>query len=74
PRPEQLRAALAADGARPRVVAADRLEVSGSTPERVGTIAAGLSIPIFEIVIQATDLEDMFFKLVATAAGQEASQ
>ena len=72
PRSEQLRAALAADGAQPRVMAADRLEVSGSTAERVGTLAAELSIPLFEIVAQATDLEDMFFKLTAATAGQEA--
>jgi len=71
PRPEELKAALTADGATARV-AADRLEVSGTTPERVGTLAAGLSIPVFEMTTQATDLEDMFFTLTAATAGKEA--
>jgi len=71
PRPEELKAALTADGATARV-AADRLEVSGSTPERVGTLAAKLSIPVFEMTTQITDLEDMFIKLTAAPAGKEA--
>jgi ABC-2 type transport system ATP-binding protein len=71
PRPAELRAALAADGATARVMSADRLEVSGSTPERVGTLAAKLSIPVFEIVTQTTDLEDTFLRLTATAASKD---
>src|SRR5262249_18943663 len=71
PIPEELKAALTADGATARV-AADRLEVSGTTPERVGTLAAGLSIPVFEMTTQATDLEDMFFTLTAAPASKEA--
>ena len=72
PRPEELKAALTADGATARVAAAGRLEVSGTTPERVGTLAAGLAIPVFEMTTQTTDLEDMFFQLTAAPASKEA--
>jgi ABC-2 type transport system ATP-binding protein len=73
PRAEQLRLALVADGARAQVVAGDRLEVTGSTSERVGTLAAKLSIPVFEIVTEAADLEDVFFKLTAASTREEVS-
>jgi ABC-2 type transport system ATP-binding protein len=65
PRPEELRAALVAEGARVQVVAADRLEITGATAERVGTLAAEQSIPVFECVTAAADLEDVFFQLTA---------
>jgi ABC-2 type transport system ATP-binding protein len=73
PRPDELRRALIAEGARVEVMPDDRLEVSGSIPERVGTIAAELSIPVFEISSGAVDLEDMFFKLTAASTPKEAS-
>jgi ABC-2 type transport system ATP-binding protein len=72
PRPEEFRRALIAEGARVEVMPDDRLEVSGSTPDRVGTIAAELSIPVFEISSEAVDLEDMFFKLTAASTPKEA--
>jgi ABC-2 type transport system ATP-binding protein len=73
PRPQELGLALEADGARAQLVAEERLEVAGSSPERIGTIAAQLSIPMFEISSQAVDLEDVFFRLTAGADSKEAS-
>ncbi|HEY8558068.1 MAG TPA: ATP-binding cassette domain-containing protein, partial [Actinomycetes bacterium] len=74
PRAEALRAALAAEGARVQVVAADRLEVTGATAERVGTLAAERSIPVFECVTAAADLEDVFFQLTAASTPAEVSR
>jgi ABC-2 type transport system ATP-binding protein len=65
PRAEELRVALVAEGARAQLVAGDRLEITGATAERVGTLAAERSIPIFECVTEAADLEDVFFQLTA---------
>jgi ABC-2 type transport system ATP-binding protein len=74
PRVDELHAALVADGARSRVVAADRLEVTGSPPERVAVIAAERSIPIVESVTEAATLEDVFFRLTADTTPQEVSR
>jgi ABC-2 type transport system ATP-binding protein len=74
PRAEALRAALAAEGARVQVVAADRLEITGATAERVGTLAAEQSIPVFECVTAAADLEDVFFQLTAAPTPAEVSR
>jgi ABC-2 type transport system ATP-binding protein len=70
PRVEDLHAALVADGARSRVVAADRLEVTGCPPERVAVVAAERSIPIVESVTEAATLEEVFFGLTADTAPQ----
>ena len=74
PRVGDLHAALLADGARSRVVAADRLEVTGSPPERVAVLAAQRSIPIFESVTEAATLEDVFVRLTADTTPQEVSR
>jgi ABC-2 type transport system ATP-binding protein len=74
PRPEELRAALVAEGARVQVVAGDRLEITGATAERVGTLAAEQSIPVFECVTAAADLEDVFFQLTAVPTPEEVSR
>jgi ABC-2 type transport system ATP-binding protein len=73
PRSLELRTALTADGAQVQLAAEDRLEVSGSTPERIGTIASEMSIPVFEIASEAVDLEDMFFKLTGASSTKEGS-
>jgi ABC-2 type transport system ATP-binding protein len=62
---DELRAALLVDGAEVVAVAADRIEVVGSTPERVAMLASELSIPIFESVTETTNLEEIFFQLTA---------
>jgi ABC-2 type transport system ATP-binding protein len=63
----QLSAAVADDGARAVVTAPDLVEISGSTPERVGILAAQRAIPVFESTIEAPDLEAVFFQLTAGA-------
>jgi ABC-2 type transport system ATP-binding protein len=68
PRAEELRSALAADGAEARIAEPGWVEVTGATPEQVGTRAASLAIPLYESTAQAPSLEDAFFRL--TPAGQ----
>jgi ABC-2 type transport system ATP-binding protein len=67
PKPKALQAALKDAGAEARVVAADRVEVTGATPERIGLLAAEHAIPIFETSTQTANLEDVFFQLTAHA-------
>jgi ABC-2 type transport system ATP-binding protein len=74
PRVDELHAALTADGARSRMVAVDRLEVTGCSPERVAVLAAERSIPIVESTTETATLEDMFFRLTADNSVQEASR
>jgi ABC-2 type transport system ATP-binding protein len=62
-RVEDLRAAVAAEGAHARVDGLDVIQVVGLTPERVGQLAADRAIPIFESVAQVADLEDIFLQL-----------
>jgi ABC-2 type transport system ATP-binding protein len=68
---EQLRAAVVADDAHARIVGPDVVEVTGSTPERVGQLAADRAIPVFESTTEIANLEEIFFRLTA-AAGEEA--
>jgi ABC-2 type transport system ATP-binding protein len=70
PRAEELRTALQARGATATVVAADRIDVTGVTPEQIGTLATELRIPIFETTAEAVPLEEMFFRLTATTTGE----
>jgi ABC-2 type transport system ATP-binding protein len=63
PKADELRHALELDGAHVQTVAPDRLEVSGSSPEQIGNLAAKRSIPIFGSETESTDLEDIFLKL-----------
>jgi ABC-2 type transport system ATP-binding protein len=65
PKAAELGTALVAEGITATVVAADRLEVAGTTSEHIGTLAAEQAIPIFEAVTDAPNLEDMFFQLTA---------
>ena len=70
PKVEELCAAVVADGAHARAVGSDVVEVTGTTPERVGPLAADRAIPVFESATEVADLEDIFFHLT-TAPGQE---
>jgi len=63
PKADGLRLALELEGAQVQVVAPDRLEVSGSSPEQIGNLAAMHSIPIFGSETESTDLENIFLKL-----------
>jgi ABC-2 type transport system ATP-binding protein len=70
PRVEELRVALLAQGAAATVVAPDRVDVTGATPEQIGMLAAELGIPIFETTAEAVDLEEVFFQLTAKTTGE----
>jgi ABC-2 type transport system ATP-binding protein len=71
-KPEELRKVLADDGAEARIVGTDRVEISGSTQERVGTLAAERGIPIFDSTAEGGNLEDVFFRLTAAAENDTA--
>jgi ABC-2 type transport system ATP-binding protein len=66
PKAAELGTALVTEGITATVVAADRLEVTGATPEQIGTLATQHAIPIFEAVTDAPNLEDVFLQLTAT--------
>jgi len=70
PEAERLREALAGDGVRVRLVGPDRLEVSGTSATTVGTLAARMSIPLYESVSEVANLEDVFFELTGGASEQ----
>jgi ABC-2 type transport system ATP-binding protein len=68
PQPGALAQALGPLGASVKVIAADRVEVSGASPETIGLLSAERAIPIFETTTQAPALEDIFLKLTAETA------
>jgi ABC-2 type transport system ATP-binding protein len=70
PKVEELRVAVAAEGAQTRIAGADLIEVTGSTPERVGQLAADRAIPVFESVTETADLEEIFFQLTGKPTQQ----
>jgi ABC-2 type transport system ATP-binding protein len=74
PRAQELADALSHGGVRVERVAADRLEVTGATAERVGMLAAQLGVPILESTTSAANLEEVFFQLTATTTEQEGTR
>jgi ABC-2 type transport system ATP-binding protein len=74
PRAEDLRVALAARGEAVRSVAPDRLEIANGSSEAVGTLAASLGIPVFEISEETPSLEEAFFRLTGAAPPGEAAR
>ena len=64
-RPDHLRDLLVADGADVTVTDAGWLDVSGASPERIGTLAAEQAVPIFETRVESLNLEDVFFQLTS---------
>jgi len=63
---EELRAAVVADGAHAQVAGPDVVAVTGSTPERIGQLAADRAVPVFESVTEVANLEEIFFHLTAS--------
>ena len=63
PQPEELRAALAAEGHAVELESADTLVAFDTTTEHVGVIAAGARIVIYEMSTQRFDLEQFFLQL-----------
>jgi len=64
--------ALGGDGARVARVGSERLEITGTTPERVGMVAARLQIPIIESTTETANLEDVFLHLTNDKELEEA--
>jgi ABC-2 type transport system ATP-binding protein len=58
---------LVNEGAVATVTATDWVQVSRSSPERIGTLANENSIPIFETRVESASLEEIFFELTAHA-------
>jgi ABC-2 type transport system ATP-binding protein len=71
PKPEELRDALAAAGASAQITAPDRVEVTDTRSEEIGTLAAMRGIPIFEITTDQLNLEEIFLELTGTQPTQE---
>jgi ABC-2 type transport system ATP-binding protein len=71
PQAEQLQRLLVAEGATALVLTPDRVEVTGSSAEQVGLLAAEHAIPIFETTTDGVDLEDVFFQLTEAAENKE---
>jgi ABC-2 type transport system ATP-binding protein len=63
PKAEELVKALSRDGVVASVDSDDWIEVCGATPEHIGLLAAEMSVPIFETISTAANLEDVFFGL-----------
>ena len=74
PRAHELGEALGGDGVAVTYTAADRLEITGSTPERVGMLAAERGIPILESTTEVANLEDVFFQLTDEPHPQEVAR
>jgi ABC-2 type transport system ATP-binding protein len=66
PRAGELSAALVAGGADVHAVGADRLEITGMSPDRIADIAAGRSIPVVESTTETANLEEVFIQLTAS--------
>ena len=71
PMAEKLRTALLQEGAGVDSVGDDRLLVRGSSAERVGSVAAELGIPVFEITSELANLEDVFLQLTTGSTRSE---
>jgi ABC-2 type transport system ATP-binding protein len=65
PQAEELRSLLAAQGIHADPDGADQLLAVGTTPETVGTAAAGAGIVIYEMGAERSNLEDVFLQLTS---------
>ena len=65
PQAETLQALLAAQGNHAHPDGADQLLAVGTTPETVGTAAAGAGIVIYEMGAERSNLEDIFLQLTS---------
>jgi ABC-2 type transport system ATP-binding protein len=74
PKAADLAALLTTDGAQVKHLDEQRLEISASSPERVGTLAAEHAIPLYESNTEVATLEDVFLRLTAAPQAEEATQ
>ena len=65
PKAEELCRRLREGAITATITAADRVEVTGASPEQIGTLAAEHAIPIFETTTEAGNLEENFFQLTS---------
>ena len=74
PKARELRGLLQDAGITATVTAPDLVEITGASPEQIGTLAAEHAIPIFETTTEAANLEEVFFRLTAAAQDKETTQ
>jgi ABC-2 type transport system ATP-binding protein len=70
PRAEDLRSALADRNIAVEPADHDRLQVTGSTPEHVASLAAQAAIPVYECTADPPTLEDVFMTLIDQQTGE----
>jgi ABC-2 type transport system ATP-binding protein len=71
PKARELCGLLQDDGITATITAPNHVEVTGTSPDQIGTLAAEHAIPIFETTTEATNLEEVFFQLTAAAQDKE---
>jgi ABC-2 type transport system ATP-binding protein len=71
PQAAGLQQLLTAEGATVTTAGPDRIEVSGSTAERIAVIAARHGIPVVESTTETVNLEDVFFSLTGASDSEE---
>ena len=69
PQAAALRSALCAEGITSELKSDDTVVAFDTTPERVGIVAAGAGVVIYEMTSQHFDLEEFFLQLTATDGG-----
>jgi ABC-2 type transport system ATP-binding protein len=70
PRADDLHAALADQNIDAELADHDRLHVTGSTPERVASLAAQAAISLYECTAEPPTLEDVFMTMVDRQTGE----
>ena len=71
PKAKELSERLREGGITATITAPDRVEVTGASPEQVGTLASEHAIPIFETTTETANLEEVFFQLISSAQDKE---
>jgi ABC-2 type transport system ATP-binding protein len=61
-------AELVARGIDATITGTDQVTAAGTTPEAVGRVIGALGLVIYEMRLEQSDLEDVFFALTATGA------
>jgi ABC-2 type transport system ATP-binding protein len=74
PEAARLRRLLAADGVEITGDGLETLDVSGTTAEAIGTVAAGAGIPLFELTPRRASLEEIFMDLTQDAVEYHAGR
>jgi ABC-2 type transport system ATP-binding protein len=67
PDAERFQVELAGRGIHATVTGPDQVTVTGTTPEAVGRVIGGIGLVIYEMRLEQSNLEDVFFALTTTA-------